>query len=1295
MSSMLPENNDPSGPVPSASARCRPFWAYKRRWIIWGGVVLLLGTVGFYNYITQDHRVKAYLQRQLSGLVGGPVRIGHASFSLARGLVVEDVTINTEAGGMPEGELLKAGKLRLTIHYSGLLKGLLHLEQVVAEDVELTLTEDLDSGKWNVTRLLRKSSLGADSISGAAEMSGMQHIPDIYLNDVRLRYVQKSGTTLRKVGQVQVEAGIHPTGPDAYAFTINTHGDASRSATTILGVIDRKIGEVNGRITELDFDDDVIAMLPADVRSWVDEFGLRGRFSVPRFVYFFDQARDEFEVALAFENVQATVQPRHWLSGRENARLKIMRQAIDLYAMLGMDRPLPSEQLAGESTDDATPVSLLSYLQFRTRTIALELAGLTGQVCFSPRNISLESVRCELQGQAFLLSGEMAGYELGSPAQFQIKTVPGTFLEIPPSRQFMTWLPDDVRNTYLQFKPQGKAALDVQLRREQPQDRFDATVLVELFDGQFQFEDFPYPLRQCTGRLVFSRDPQTDQEILTIQRLRGFGVADGPNRSSFVEVNGTVGPFVKGGPAVHIEVAGNDISSEPAVRHAFPREIAKAMLIFGPPDYGHRLAASSDQQVELTPEETILWPKFFGDFVARINRDAGFKKPVDTHVRLNLKRATGSLKAFPYPMHDLSAVVDIRNDRLTLEQLRLKDGATSLEMSGAVRFTDPAAPDLKIKALYVPIGRDLLDAMPPVERMWVGHYGLGGHVDIIGRVFLSDQATPQKASVDFDLDLNLRNAVLMKDANGPAFTQLNGTAFLEPARLQIKDVVGRRGDGRVRLAGDLNWADGSPDVRLEFRASNLLLDEPLKGILPPSAQEAWDQHKPQGTADVDLVYTLTTPVSSTRGHDGESGEREHLKMTLRPLRLAATSEVFPYRLDDLSGEVRVDGEAVELRDLTGRHGGATISVNGKGRTGQSSDFRLSVHAQNLTPDEQLLAAIPSAVSEMISSVRTQGQFDVTFDKLNIRSAAEPRIATSTRRKASAATPEPVDVDFDCTITTQNGQIDIGVPMDQIKGSSHLTGQVRSDSLVRMDGQIDLDRYLLVGREGFNLTATIHRPMYMQGFELKDIRTRYLGGTLAGAMTALTPEDGPSQYAVDVSVHNADAAKIAGESVTNPPKAAAGGSLMIEGVFGDPGSRRGRGDVLVSGQNIYEVPLMLGLFRMVHFGLPVSEGVREVGISYILAGDRVTFENIELKSPGLRIYGDGYMDFESRKVDLAFDTENTSALKLPFIGPLIRAAQRELLKIRVQGTLEEPKVTAESLPTFRTTLDQVIGDVAGK
>ena len=48
-------------------------------------------------------------------------------------------------------------------------------------------------------------------------------------------------------------------------------------------------------------------------------------------------------------------------------------------------------------------------------------------------------------------------------------------------------------------------------------------------------------------------------------------------------------------------------------------------------------------------------------------------------------------------------------------------------------------------------------------------------------------------------------------------------------------------------------------------------------------------------------------------------------------------------------------------------------------------------------------------------------------------------------------------------------------------------------------------------------------------------------------------------------------------------------------------------------------------------------------------------------------------------------------RIPIVGDLLAGTSRELLQVRVRGSLERPEVSAGTLNTLVTTVDEVLGE----
>jgi hypothetical protein len=442
--------------------------------------------------------------------------------------------------------------------------------------------------------------------------------------------------------------------------------------------------------------------------------------------------------------------------------------------------------------------------------------------------------------------------------------------------------------------------------------------------------------------------------------------------------------------------------------------------------------------------------------------------------------------------------------------------------------------------------------------------------------------------------------------------------------------------------------------------------------------------------------------------------------TLKPNGTKVNLRAAPYPLTLTGGTITLGGDACTLADVTARHGDATFTIAGTGAAGGGGAWDLKLAGQNVPVDDAFRKAVPPALAALVAAIEFKGPLDFDFARLSIRprpaAALTEPVATvgpvaPSAVAAAAASPATTDMDIKGAISTRGASLDVGVPLADVTGTLTLDAAVRRGALDTVTGSIAAESMTVIGRPLRDLKANVAKPPGRPELQLTQVQATLADGELAGSATA-TYDDAPAgpaaapassppvrkpsgRFAVDLIVRNADAATVA--QWTDPKKPLRGrlsASLALEGSLSNPADRRGRGDVLAVGKEMYELPLILGLAQITNLALPVTAPFTEATARYGVEGRQVTFEEIRVRGDTMLLTGNGRLDFDTKRVALTFTTDNPNAVQIPFLSELWRGAQQELLRINVRGTIEEPKVSAVPMGTFRTTIDEVFnGDAA--
>lgn len=1307
------------GDAGEAPKKPRRWYLRKRRILIWATVAVLLGLYGGFEYISDPARLRRVAEEQLSKLLDAKVTVAAAELTMLGDLTLGDVTVTLTPGKSPEDRVLVVRQLDVDVNIPSLLRAApsrdvsgVRMNRIAASGVRLNVCDNEDQRRWNVQRLLPRDHEGPTRpTTGQSPMLGLQNLPalpDVQLNGIQLVFSHVRGGQYAENPAIQLDGGLHPIGRSKCSFELlgRGAGDASsRQLAVMSGMIDLKSGQVNAQLRQVDFDQGMLRVLPRTVRRWCEEHQLRGVVRIPSLVYSPSTGGTYgFKVRVEFDKLGFIVQPRYWLSRQETRKLEMVQSSLQVLGILDMNR-WPTAATGGDQAP-LVPVRMVDYLAQRLAPVPVRLDGVAGAIVFTDQGIDIERLQGEFEGNEMVVTGRLDGYDPLSgyapdgPAKFHISSGPGKRLRIPPTPGFMTWMPEDVRNIYSQFVPVGYCTLDVVVTRPTAGADVESIITVDVDHTAFTYDEFAYPLEDCRGRFVFGLEPGTGIKKLTIEHLRGHGVTGGPNEKSFIEVNGKIGPFIKHGIGVDVLVAGKSISSEPTLRKAFPDDVKEAFEIFGPVDYARRRQQTGVNEPPLTVAEQIEWPRFNADFTAHVQREAGVGNRTVTDIRIDVLHAWGSLRTFPYPLEDISGNLRIYKGVLTLSDVHMKRNGATLRMDGDIAFGDPAKPDLKLKATDAPIDDDLLGAMPATERSWLVRSGLQGAINIDGRIFFSEEQRSRGHDTDFDLGITLRGGSIHTKDRPLTIDPLAGEFRLHPARLELKQATGRRGDADLQGKGDIAWPEGDVSLKMHLEAKKLLLDMPLYNLLPEDAKAAWRQQKPEGTADIILDYAghvrspdagPTTRIATSQPVTaGAAAPPNSIRLEVTPRGLTVTPEVFPLRLTALGGKVVfADGE-LQLQDLTARRGDARVRVSGAGKTGERSDFTLKIDAEALQLDKALLKACPEAVGGILSGLGAAGPVDLHLSSLRVRDTDPGRLPAFEQHRVMAstqATTRPVDVDFEGAIGLTGTKFDVGLPVTDVQGELAIKGAVVASRLSAFSSDASIASYRVSGIAGGPLTAHAAKAPALDRIYIENIRTGLADGVLAGAFTIDWYDRANSRYAADLVLKDASLKQLMpGEQAFGDARMSA--SLRADGELSSKGYRRGGGYMRVDGKKMYKVPLLLGLVQMVDLALPITEPMNQVSTDYVLENSKIRIENMEMRSPTTIIRATGTVDLSTRRLDLILTTDSPQKITIPVWSKLMADLKKELFQIRMQGSLQEPKVSTLPLPTLRATIDQV-------
>jgi AsmA-like C-terminal region len=896
------------------------------------------------------------------------------------------------------------------------------------------------------------------------------------------------------------------------------------------------------------------------------------------------------------------------------------------------------------------------------------LTKVSGQVEFTDQGISSSGLTGYLENNPLTLAGRISGYSPDAPAELTIQSA-GKIV-VPEHPSFVASMPLAVRKVYEKIHPVGECTLMVHLDRAAAGGPVHSLATIDLIDGGFTFDQNPYPIRHATGQVRLEPDPALGYDVIRLVNIRGRGMP-GPNENARITVDGWIGPLEKkaGGQIV---VRGENIHSERLLTNAMPPPARAALELFDADKTGNS-------------------PTFVASFVAHSAKTPRVSEnphwPTDTDITFS--DGTGSFVGFPYPFENAHGQLHMREGYVIVD-FAAQHGATTISLLGRVGFHPDGTqvtPDLKIAVNDLPVDKLLLAALAPEERQLLERLGAAGRLDVDGRLMRDPGGSP----LGYDLNVKLTRGSLKPVQSGVGSTNvavavLAGHLHLLTHRVELVDLTGRRvqskdagGDAMLSGHGFVEWDGQRKIISVSGAADNLNLDPSVRRLMPENARPLWDQLGPAGTADATLSYD-NRELPSALAPNGGGG----LELTVHPRRMSAMTRLTPlaepYQLDDVGGQLVLHPGAFANCDLTASHGNGKLKLSGKWNLDDPHAFwDLSFSGQAMNVDKHLLSALPEGAAAILREIHLRGNVDIEFSKLFFRPA----------ESAPPGSPGGgPDADFDMTLNFHQASMEVGVPMRNVVGMVTMAGTLRRGNLEDLTGDVSASSLMLAGRPAHDLHAVLSKPVDRQVIELTDLQATVADGALAGEMAVSYAGDKPSRYALSLVLHDADVKELTG--LKDPTLAGAiSASLDLSGDANDPTLRQGHGDVLVRDGKMYQLPLLLGMLQVTNLSLPISSPFKDASARYSVDGQRVILEHILLKNDQMTMRGQGHLDFDTKKVDLTFSSDNSAWPVVPFIGNVFNSAKNQLLTIHVTGTLPSPQVTASSLDSVTSTVDQVL------
>jgi hypothetical protein len=670
------------------------------------------------------------------------------------------------------------------------------------------------------------------------------------------------------------------------------------------------------------------------------------------------------------------------------------------------------------------------------------------------------------------------------------------------------------------------------------------------------------------------------------------------------------------------------------------------------------------------------------DVRAHVVRQAGVVQP---DVSLRCRNVSLTYYRFPYRVDRTVGTVTLKDSQLALH-LTGEAGGHPVHVEGVVSTTAGSPGFVEVRGEGMRIDEALLAALPPRSAEIVRSLRAAGTFDF---AFRHERSPDMPAGFANTLGIRLAQCSMAYAGFPYPLGNVSGFVHMDRGNWTIRDVVGSNDTGIVRCSGRLvRMGDDDGELTLDLTGTDVVLEKELRDALPPGMRRIWDDVDPRGNAEF-----------TARVRHGVKARRTEVELEATPRGDTVSIEPawFPYRLERLAGRLRWRDGRLHFEDVRGSHARTTVSAEGTCRFTPDGGWHISfgrLVADRFRADHDVLRALPKGLEQAVTSVQLRGMLSVD-GAVEIYSTAGVTVVGAGGR--TEVVPGPAAASWDMQLDMEQAAVDVGVPLEHVHGGIRLRGQSDGRSWTTL-GDMAIDSAMC---RGVQLTA-IRGPLAMdatgarfgapagtdQRAEARRLTAKIADGTLTVDGSVAAGEAAP--FSVACSLANADlsrlAADIAGAGHAYQGRVHAG--LRVRGSRAGRHSLVGDGQVRLVDADIYELPVMVALLKILRVKVPDRSAFTSSLVDFRIEGPHAYLDNIELSGDAISLVGNGEVDFDSNVNLVLRPIMGEAQTQLPAMKRLLGGASGQFMLVHVDGTLAEPVTSTEAFPTLSAAVQRL-------
>lgn len=737
---------------------------------------------------------------QIEELTGAKIKIKSIRFNPNGSVFIKRLTIMPGQKQSYNDAILKAERVHARFSVGSLLSLQPKLKEISVNDFIFNAQHNLDTNQWNIAAIKIK-----------AEKNGAAKIPLVSLKKGTLTYSKVLNGRVKIVAAVPVDAQLGPDKKnlEGYRFNITTATKGGSSTKSVLTGLWRPGNiTITGGIASTD--------IPAFERAWTIDI-LAADLNYEK--------NQTYSLKLKIKNLTsrdnttpdtlALVEPSFLEKFGSLAALQEFfsqyrpsgQADIELKASGNWQQPAKST-LVGKIHCKDVCVCYTDFPYF--------IEHLVGQIDFTENSVVLNNLRGRHNNVVVFFNGWSMDFVSNWRYQFRI-----TSDNMALDSDLYNALSTKQKELWSAFSPSGIAAIDYRLTRQSQTDK-NKNLAVDLLGAEAVYRNFPYPLRNLAGGLLFDSQKTTISDV--VSQTNGCKII----------INGSIAAYDTNQPTYDVSVNAENVPLDSTLGSALP---AKQRTLYNQLD----IAGLVDADVKIfTPTQNSSSPGFAAN--------------------VSCKKTSLKINKFPLPISDVSAKVVLEPDLIRIQNLTGRYNQGLVSLTGQIwpnEKTEQLRYSLSLRAERVQLNSDLFGLLPTSIGKVVSDLQPEGKIDCSAHL----SKTTGQDLPDYKITVDcLGNSINCKSLPYP-LKDITGTLTITKNSIGLANITAAAADSvqimptpsTIKITGQIAIADNTlGDSQFALSANDIFLDQRLGIALPEKFQPLYTKLAPTGRIDLNF-----------------------------------------------------------------------------------------------------------------------------------------------------------------------------------------------------------------------------------------------------------------------------------------------------------------------------------------------------------------------------------------------------------------------------------------------------------